>query len=94
MVPDLVGKLRAAGYEIAVQAGSGGGALLPDAAYETAGALVTEHPFDEADVVLSVQPLDASCLAPLPSGAATMRCTVPPSMCALGRFSRAESVIR
>ena len=59
MVPDLVGKLRAAGYDVAVQAGAGGGALLPDAAYETAGALVTEHPFDEADVVLSVQPLDA-----------------------------------
>ena len=72
MVPDLVGKLRAAGYDVAVQAGAGGGALLADAAYETAGALVTEHPFDEADVVLSVQPLDASCLAPLPSGAATI----------------------
>ncbi len=59
LVPDLVGKLRAAGYEVAVQAGAGGGALLTDAAYEAAGALVTEHPFDEADLVLSVQPLDA-----------------------------------
>ena len=67
LVPDLVGKLRAAGYEVAVQAGAGAGALLSDAAYEAAGALVTEHPFDEADLVLSVQPLDAECLAPLPS---------------------------
>jgi H+-translocating NAD(P) transhydrogenase subunit alpha len=72
MVPELIGKLRAAGYEVAVQAGAGAGALLSDTAYEAAGALITEHPFDEADVVLSVQPLDAACLAPLPSGAATI----------------------
>jgi proton-translocating NAD(P)+ transhydrogenase subunit alpha len=72
MVPDLVGKLRAAGYEVAVQAGAGASALMSDVAYEAAGALVTEHPFDEADVVLSVQPLDARCLAPLPSGASTI----------------------
>ena len=72
MVPELVGRLRAAGYQVAVQAGAGAAALLADAAYEAAGALVTEHPFDEADVVLSVQPLDTSCLAPLPSGATTI----------------------
>ena len=72
LIPDLVGKLRAAGYEVAVQAGAGAAVLLTDAAYEAAGALVTEHPFDEAHLVLSVQPLDAQCLAPLPSGAATI----------------------
>jgi NAD(P) transhydrogenase subunit alpha len=72
MVPDLVGRLRAAGYEVAVQAGAGVAALLADAAFEAAGAQVTEHAFDEADVVLSVQPLDAACLAPLPSGATTI----------------------
>ena len=72
MVPDLVGRLRAAGYQVAVQPGAGVAALLADAAYEAAGALVTEHPFDEADVVLSVQPLDATCLAPLPSGTSTI----------------------
>ena len=72
MVPDLVGRLRAAGYEVAVQAGAGVAALLADEAYEAAGAQVTEHAFDEADVVLSVQPLDAACLAPLPSGATTI----------------------
>ncbi|MCE3276778.1 MAG: pntAA, partial [Propionibacteriaceae bacterium] len=62
LVPDLVGKLRAAGYDVAVQAGAGAAAFLADTAYEAAGALVTEHPFDEADLVLSVQPLDAECL--------------------------------
>jgi H+-translocating NAD(P) transhydrogenase subunit alpha len=72
MIPELVSKLRAAGYEIAVQSGAGAGALFSNAAYEAAGALISEHPFDEADVVLSVQPLDAACLAPLPSGAATI----------------------
>ena len=72
MVPDLVGRLRAAGYEVAVQAGAGVAALLADEAYEAAGAQVTEHAFDEADVVLSVQPLDAAYLAPLPSGATTI----------------------
>ena len=49
LVPELVGKLRAAGYEVAVQAGAGAGALLTDAAYESAGAVITEHPYDEAD---------------------------------------------
>lgn len=72
MVPELVRRLRAVGYEVAVQTGAGAGALFSDGAYEAAGALVTEHPFDAADVVLSVQPLDAACLAPLPSGAATI----------------------
>jgi H+-translocating NAD(P) transhydrogenase subunit alpha len=72
LVPELLGKLRAAGYEVAVQTGAGAGAFLTDAAYEAAGALVTEHPFDQADLVLSVQPLGAECLAPLPSGAATI----------------------
>ena len=60
LVPELLGKLRAAGYEVAVQTGAGTGALLTDAAYKAAGALVT------------VQPLGPECLAPLPSGAATI----------------------
>ena len=55
-----------------MQAGAGAGAFLTDTAYEAAGALVTEHPFDQADLVLSVQPLEAECLAPLPSGTATI----------------------
>ena len=59
MVPELVGRLRAAGYQVAVQPGAGVAALLADAAYEAAGALVTEHPFDEADVVLIGVELEA-----------------------------------
>ena len=38
MVPELVGRLRAAGYQVTVQAGAGAAALLADAAYEAAGA--------------------------------------------------------
>jgi len=93
MVPDLVGRLRAAGYEVAVQAGAGVAALLADEAYEAAGAQVTEHAFDEADVVLSVQPLDAACLAP--SGPPMWRCggtgSSPPSAWSTCRGSRARN---
>ena len=65
LVPELLGKLRSAGYEVAVQTGAGVGAFHTDAAYEAAGALVTEHPFDQADLVLSVHRwLDAPATSP------------------------------
>ncbi len=40
LVPEVVSKLRAKGLDVMVQAGAGSGALLPDAAFEEAGASV------------------------------------------------------
>ena len=57
LVPDALAKLAAAGLEILVEKGAGTGALIPDAAYEEAGAKVvsTDELYQQADVVLRVQ---------------------------------------
>ena len=63
LTPDTATKLIAAKLQVAVQAGAGAGAFIPDAAYEAAGAKVVSHAADllqDADVVLKVQ-------APMPS---------------------------
>jgi NAD(P) transhydrogenase subunit alpha len=64
LVPDAVGKLVKAGFEVVVEGGAGVEARLPDAAYEEAGARIVQG-HDEAlaseGAVLKVQkPLDAS----------------------------------
>ena len=57
LVPDALSKLTAAGLEILVERGAGTGALIPDSAYEEAGAKVvsTGELYEQADVVLRVQ---------------------------------------
>jgi NAD(P) transhydrogenase subunit alpha len=57
LVPDALAKLTAVGLEILVEAGAGLGAMIPDAAFEAAGAKVlkTGDLYDQADVVLRVQ---------------------------------------
>ncbi|QRY39862.1 Re/Si-specific NAD(P)(+) transhydrogenase subunit alpha [Microbacterium hominis] len=59
--PTTVGKIRALGYDVSVEAGAGAASSFPDAAYTTAGATIATR--DEAwgaDVVLSVAaPTDA-----------------------------------
>ena len=57
LVPDALAKLTAAGLEILVEHGAGVGALIPDAAYESAGAKVVSRDelYRSADVVLRVQ---------------------------------------
>ncbi len=57
LVPDALAKLTAAGLEILVEKGAGTGALIPDSAYEAAGAKVvgTGDLYEQADVVLRVQ---------------------------------------
>ena len=72
LVPELVGKLTALGYEVAVEPEAGAGALHPDEEYLAAGAVVVEEPWDGAAVVVSVNPLDPSVLRRLPAGAATV----------------------
>jgi len=72
MVPVLVEKLTALGYEVAVEPGAGVAAECPDDAYREAGATVDTTAVEEAAVVVSVQPLDSSRLARLPAGTATI----------------------
>ncbi len=57
LVPDALAKLTAAGLEILVEKGAGTGALIPDSAFEAAGAKVvgTGELYEQADVVLRVQ---------------------------------------
>lgn len=56
LVPDVLGKVTAAGVEVLVEAGAGLGALIPDSAFEAAGAKVvkTADLYEQADVILRV----------------------------------------
>ena len=56
LVPEVLGKLQAAGLEILVERGAGSGSAIPDAAYEAAGATIvsTDDLYKGADAVLRV----------------------------------------
>lgn len=60
LVPETAGKLRSAGFEIVVEAGAGGAASFPDAAYAEAGATVGD-PW-AADVIAAVRRPDPARL--------------------------------
>ena len=57
LVPDALAQLTKAGLEVVVEQGAGVGALIPDSAYEAAGAKVVSRDdlYRSADVVLRVQ---------------------------------------
>jgi NAD(P) transhydrogenase subunit alpha len=69
LVPDVVGKLVGLGLEVVVERGAGGGALISDAAYEGAGALLVDVGVVwGADVVVKVAPPSVEESARLGSG--------------------------
>jgi NAD(P) transhydrogenase subunit alpha len=72
LVPELVGKLTALGYRVAVQPGAGEGALHSDQEYADAGAEVSEDALRDAALVVSVNPLDPVTVRGLAPGTATM----------------------
>lgn len=72
LVPELVGRLTQAGWEVRVETGAGEAALHPDEAYAASGAIITDDPVTGADLVVGVQPLPAATLARLGRGAATL----------------------
>ena len=72
IVPDLVGKLTALGYDVAVEPGAGAGALLSDDEYVEAGATVSDQAIYDADLIVSVQPLAAATVRRLREGTATL----------------------
>jgi H+-translocating NAD(P) transhydrogenase subunit alpha len=75
LVPEVVSKLGAKGLDVLVQSGAGADALLPDAAFEQAGAQIVgtpEHPDAGdvwgADVVVKIAPPDAEEIRRLGAG--------------------------
>jgi H+-translocating NAD(P) transhydrogenase subunit alpha len=54
LVPEIVGKLVPAGFEVLVQRGAGEAASFPNAAYEEAGALLVDD-WADAEAVVKVQ---------------------------------------
>jgi NAD(P) transhydrogenase subunit alpha len=72
LVPELVARLTAQGYSIAVEPGAGAWGQYVDGAYQAAGADVTGDALSGADLVLSVQPLTSPQLRALQPGAATV----------------------
>ena len=70
LVPEALGKLKAAGLEILVEQGAGAGSSIPDSAYETAGATIvsTDALYAQADVVLRVAKPSEAEVARLRSG--------------------------
>ena len=74
LVPEVLGKLKAAGLEILVERGAGAGSSIPDAAYQEAGATIvsTDELYAGADAILRVaKPSDAE-VANLRSGQALL----------------------
>ncbi|MDO8485282.1 MAG: Re/Si-specific NAD(P)(+) transhydrogenase subunit alpha [Candidatus Limnocylindrales bacterium] len=62
LVPEVLGKLQAAGLDVLVERGAGAGSSIPDAAYQEAGATIvsTDELFGQSDVILRIQKPSAS----------------------------------
>ena len=57
LVPEALSKLTGAGLEVLVEEGAGDGALIPDSAFEAAGATIVKRDdlYKASDVILRVQ---------------------------------------
>jgi NAD(P) transhydrogenase subunit alpha len=57
LVPDALSKLTGAGLDVLVEEGAGDGALIPDSAFEAAGAKIVKRDdlYKDSDVILRVQ---------------------------------------
>ncbi len=72
LVPELVPRLTGLGYAVAVEPDAGRGALHADEDYLEAGAEVVEAAWQDADLVVSVNPLDPAVVRRLRPGTATV----------------------
>jgi NAD(P) transhydrogenase subunit alpha len=72
IVPELVGKFVAMGYDVSVESGAGEQADFSDDAYRAADAKVEAAALDDAQVVVSVQPLEITQLQRLSAATATV----------------------
>jgi H+-translocating NAD(P) transhydrogenase subunit alpha len=67
LVPEAVGRLAGAGFEVVVERGAGEAAAFPDESFEAAGATLVEGALD-ADAVVKVQKPSASEVESLRDG--------------------------
>jgi NAD(P) transhydrogenase subunit alpha len=72
LVPEKVPALTGLGYEVAVEPGAGAAADFADDRYAESGATVDAGALDDADLVLSVQPLRTDQIRSLAPGTATV----------------------
>ncbi len=80
LVPDIVQRLVAQGWEVRIQSGAGASAFFEDDAYRGAGATVAPDPaalYAGAEVVVSVNPPDAEQAAAMPEGIITLSFVQP-----------------
>ncbi|MGN6590169.1 MAG: NAD(P) transhydrogenase subunit alpha, partial [Sphingomicrobium sp.] len=70
-IPETVKKFASLGAEVAVEAGAGNGAAIPDADFEAAGAKVSSRAdvLKDAGVILAINGPDPATLKGAPSGA-------------------------
>ena len=79
LVPEVLGKLQAAGSDILVESGAGAGSAIPDSAYAEAGATVvsTDDLYAQSDVILRVAKPSAAEVARLRTGQAVIGFLAP-----------------
>ncbi len=79
LVPEVLGKLKAAGLEVLVEKGAGAGAAIPDDAFAAAGAEVvsTDALYQQSDVVLRVARPSADDVRRLRKGQAVIGVLAP-----------------
>jgi NAD(P) transhydrogenase subunit alpha len=70
LVPEVVGKLKAKGLDVAVQSGAGDDALVPDAAFAEAGAEITPDAAEiyKSEIVVTIAPPDPEQIRGLGQG--------------------------
>jgi NAD(P) transhydrogenase subunit alpha len=74
LVPEVLGKLKAAGLDLLIERGAGAGAAILDSSYEEAGATIvsTDELYATADAVLRVAKPSAAEVAKLRPGQAVL----------------------
>ena len=74
LVPEVVGKLQAAGLDVLVESGAGGGSAIPDSAFAEAGATIVSavELLAQSDVILRVARPSESEIKVLRSGQAVV----------------------
>jgi NAD(P) transhydrogenase subunit alpha len=79
LVPEVLGKLKAAGVDVLVETGAGGGAAIPDGAYEAAGAEIvpTDTLYERSDAILRVAKPSAEEVGRLRKGQAVIGFLAP-----------------
>ncbi len=93
LTPETCKKLVAAGAIVRIEAGIGAGAYFTDQAYVDAGAHVTAHPREGADIVLCVQPPSAAAISSLKQGAVLVGTLQPQADAARAEALQARGIV-